>query len=204
MLAVWGTAASIGEVRLAAYCCLPVSFAEIPPIDVCSALPPCYVMASKQDRWPKSAILKPVCLMLQQNNLMYQDVERLLVLIEFLGYTPSRGEPPPAGAPWLPASPTGAAGQCLGLVLLEAGDAASCRSMSGSWGHSSRTPNCKSRGCAGKKLWWDSHEMPTAQLVIPSPLLISPHVLHFQNHHVLLTRIVWGIIFTLGPLKVFG
>lgn len=89
MLAAFGTAGSIGEVRLPAYCCLLVSFAEIPPIDVHSALSPCYVMVSKQDRWPEGAILESVCLTLQQKNLIYQDAERLLVLIQFLGYTPS-------------------------------------------------------------------------------------------------------------------
>lgn len=122
---------------------------------------------------------------------------------------PFGSEPSPAGAPWLPASPTGAVGRCAGvgsgLALLEAGDAASCRSMQGSWGHGPQTPNCNGRGSASEKLWQDSHKTPPdAQLVIPSPFLISTHVLNFPNHQVLLTGIVWRLIFSLGPLKVFG
>lgn len=79
-MAVLQTAASI-EVRLPAYCWLPVSFAEIPPLNVNSVLSPSYILASKQDRWPEGAILEPVCFVLQQNNLMYRDAERLLLLL---------------------------------------------------------------------------------------------------------------------------
>lgn len=53
----------------------------------------------------KVLFLEPACLMLQQNNLTYRDAERWQGLIWFPGCTPSRSEPPPEGAPWLPASP---------------------------------------------------------------------------------------------------
>ena len=72
----------------------------IPPINVHSTLSLCYVTASKQDGWPEGAILEPACLMLHQNNLIYQGAEWLLVLLQPRGCTPSRSEPPPAGALW--------------------------------------------------------------------------------------------------------